>query len=43
MPKAVRKTLKQAFQTHGGLDEDGSERYLAQLEKQGRLQEETWS
>ena len=42
MPKAVRKALVQLAVAHGGLDEERAGEWLRQLEREGRLQCETW-
>ena len=43
MPKAVQKSLKQIFQTEGGMSEAEAGAYFDRLEAEGRYQEETWS
>ncbi|KAK9894229.1 NADPH dependent diflavin oxidoreductase 1 [Cystobasidium minutum MCA 4210] len=43
MPKAVQKSLKQVFQTEGGMSEEEAGAYFDRLEAEGRYQEETWS
>lgn len=43
MPKAVKKALLAVFQAEGKLDDDAAAETLwEQLEKEGRIIEETW-
>jgi sulfite reductase alpha subunit-like flavoprotein len=42
MPKDVRRALRSLASEHGGLDEEGAQQWLQQLEARGRLQCETW-
>jgi sulfite reductase alpha subunit-like flavoprotein len=43
MPKAVKKALLAVFQAEGKLDDDAAAEMLwEQLEKEGRIIEETW-
>lgn len=42
MPKAVKKALLAVFASEGGLDSAAAEQYWDELEKAGRIVEETW-
>ena len=42
MPQAVREALIEVFQSHGSMERDDAERYLAAMEKSGRYKQETW-
>jgi sulfite reductase alpha subunit-like flavoprotein len=43
MPAAVKAAIKKAAQTEGGLNENQADKYIADMEWQGRLFEECWS
>ena len=42
MPKGVRASLLEVFQTGGRMDQAAAEAYLALMEKVGRYKQETW-
>jgi sulfite reductase alpha subunit-like flavoprotein len=42
MPQAIREALIEAFETHGNLEREAAEVYLATMEKNGRYKQETW-
>lgn len=42
MPKAVRKAFAAVFEEEGAMAEGIGEKYWDELEKQGRIVEETW-
>ena len=42
MPTAVREALRDVCVSEGGLDEAAAERHMTELERSGRLLEETW-
>jgi sulfite reductase alpha subunit-like flavoprotein len=43
MPKSVKQALNRVFVEKGKMDGEEAEKYLEQMEKEGRYQEETWS
>lgn len=42
MPQAIREALIEAFQSHGSMEREDAEAYLAGMEKSGRYKQETW-
>lgn len=43
MPSAIRSTLRKIAMKEGGMGEDEAGRWVASLERVGRLVEECWS
>ena len=43
MPKSVKKALNKVFVKQGKMESEEAEKYLEQMEQEGRYQEETWS
>jgi sulfite reductase alpha subunit-like flavoprotein len=42
MPQSVREALLDVFQTEAGIDREGAEKFLVDMEKSGRYKQETW-
>lgn len=42
MPQGVRAALVEVFRQNGSMDQQAAERYLQEMEKEGRYRQETW-